>query len=125
MKSHKTKSRLKRKSKSKGRKKAEEKKRIVRILGSGQYAVSSGTLKRLNTMDNSIVSLLKKDSKDAQKRFRKNLEKMVSMVRNQGKRLNPKHIIASNVIIPDKDVTLDEAKKMFSGEGIVPEELVF
>jgi hypothetical protein len=50
---------------------------------------------------------------------------MVSMVRNQGKRLNPKHIIASNVIIPDKDVTLDEAKKMFSGEGIVPEELVF
>jgi hypothetical protein len=37
-----------------------------------------------------------------------------------GKPLNPKDIIQSDIILPSADLSIDDAKKLFKGEGVIP-----
>ena len=41
-----------------------QEKKIVRILGYGQFAVDNNTLDEINKIDNSIVKLLENEEKD-------------------------------------------------------------
>ena len=47
---------------------------------------------------------------------------MVSLITREGKPLDDKEIIQSDIIIPSSDLSVDEAKNMFKGEGIIPEK---
>lgn len=111
---------------SKGRRET-SKKFFVRIFGSGQYTISKNTLSKLNKLDNNIVKLLSKEEEDSksESQFREVVSKMVSIVKKEGKPIPPEDIVASHAIIPDQQITLDEARQIFSGEGAVPEHLVF
>ncbi|MDQ3972385.1 MAG: hypothetical protein M3219_03055, partial [Thermoproteota archaeon] len=53
--------------------------------------------------------------------FRSRLTELTNIVETKGKRLNPKEIIQSDIILPSTDLSVDEAKKLFRGEGVVPE----
>lgn len=89
---------------------------IVRIMGEGQYEVDSCLLDQLNKIDNRIVDHV---SKGKQKEFRDDLTELISSVKKNGKQLDPKEIIKSDVIIPPKDLTLEEAKGVFKGYGLI------
>lgn len=89
---------------------------IVRIMGEGQYEVDSCLLDQLNKIDNRIVDHV---SKGAQKEFRDDLAELISSVKKNGKQLDAKEIIKSDVIIPPKDLTLEEAKGVFKGYGLI------
>jgi hypothetical protein len=39
----------------------------------------------------------------------------------EGKRLDDKEIKQSNIIVPDPDISIEQAKKIFKDEGIIPE----
>ncbi|MEM2855773.1 MAG: hypothetical protein QW416_01545 [Candidatus Nitrosocaldaceae archaeon] len=95
---------------------------IVRILGKGQYTVSKDILKELNNIDNRIVRLLKKDGEE--EKLRELVREMIKLVKSNGKKVNNKRILPSSIAIPNEDITLAEAKKIFQGEGIISEELV-
>jgi len=43
------------------------------------------------------------------------------MVMKNGKPLDPKEIIKSDIILPSVDLSIDEAKRLFKGEGVIPE----
>ena len=94
--------------------------RIVRIMGHGQFTVDNNTLKRLNEIDDSIVQLVSKERSDDTE-FRNRLTELTNIVETKGKRLDPKEIIQSDIILPSTDLSVDEAKKLFRGEGVVPE----
>lgn len=94
--------------------------RIVRIMGQGQFTVDNITLKRLNEIDDSIVQLVSKERSDDTE-FRNRLTELTTIVETKGKRLDPKEIIQSDIILPSTDLSVDEAKKLFRGEGVVPE----
>ena len=94
--------------------------RIVRIMGQGQFTVDNSTLKRLNEIDDSIVELVSKDRSDDTE-FRNRLTELTSIVETKGKPLDPKEIIQSDIILPSTDLSVDEAKKLFMGEGVIPE----
>lgn len=91
---------------------------IVRIMGEGQFQVSSTILDELNELDNKIVDEVAKDNEE---RLRALLTEMISMVKREATPLDPAEIVESNVIIPPEDLSLDEAKKIFTGEGIIPD----
>ena len=91
---------------------------IVRIMGEGQFQVSSTILDELNELDNKIVDEVAKDNEE---RLRALLTEMISIVKREATPLDPEEIVESNVIIPPEDLSLDEAKKIFTGEGIIPE----
>jgi hypothetical protein len=94
--------------------------RIVRIMGQGQYTVDSKTLKKLNDIDNAIVELVSRERSDDFE-FKKRLTELNQVVTKQGKPLNPHEIIQSDIILPSADLSVDEAKKLFHGEGVIPE----
>jgi len=91
---------------------------IIRIMGEGQYEVNSCLLDQLNVIDNRIVDHV---SQGRQKEFREDLIKLISAVKENGKMVDPKEIIKSDVIVPPKDLTFDEAKNVFKGYGLIEE----
>ena len=98
--------------------------KIVRIMGQGQFTVDSATLKRLNEIDNSIVEMIA-DGKDLgdSENFRKKLAELGEIVSKSGKPLDPKEIVESDIILPGADVSIEEARQIFSGEGVIPDLL--
>jgi hypothetical protein len=89
---------------------------IVRIMGQGQYEVDESLVNQLNAIDNRIVGHV---SRDDQNGFRKDLAKLISLVKGKGDRLDPVKIIQSEIIIPPEDLTFEEAKRIFSGHGLI------
>jgi hypothetical protein len=97
------------------------KNKIVRIMGEGQFVVDDKTLNRLNKIDNSLVQLVSNDRSDNNTEFKKRLVELVDIVEQNGKRLDPKRIIPSDIILPSVDLSIEEAKKLFKGDGVIPE----
>ena len=90
---------------------------IVRIATEGQYEVGDGDVSRLNELDNEAVAAC--DAGD-EARFHDTYEKLLSFVRSRGRALNEDELEGSDVILPPPDVSLEEAKAEFSGEGLIP-----
>ncbi len=89
---------------------------IIRIMGTGQYKVDSCLLDELNVIDNKIVELV---SKGNEGEYKKELARLISKVRDSGEPLDPSSIVKSDIIIPPEDLTLEEAKRVFSGYGLI------
>ena len=89
-------------------------------MGHGQFTVDSKTLKKLNDIDDAIVELVSMERSDDTD-FKKKLTELNNMVVENGKPLDPHEIIRSDIILPSSDLSIDEAKKLFRGEGVIPE----
>jgi hypothetical protein len=107
-------------AKSKERSATTPGKKIVRIMGHGQFTVDGRTLKKLNDLDNSIVELVSAERSDDTV-FKKRLTELSNIVIENGRPLDPHEIIKSDIILPSADLSIDEAKKLFRGEGVIPE----
>jgi PspA-Associated protein len=98
---------------------------IVRVAGHGQFKVNQSTMAKINEIDNEIVDILKKDINNSmvdKNRFRNKIEEMISLITREGKPLDDKEIVQSDIIVPSADLSIEEAKNMFKGEGIIPEK---
>lgn len=91
---------------------------IVRILSEGQYSLDSSFLDGLNDLDNRLVEVVGEGSEAD---FRRLLSQMLSSVRANGRALPATELVASDLVLPSEDTTLDEARKLFVGEGLIPE----
>jgi hypothetical protein len=107
-------------AKTRIRKAASPSNKIVRIMGHGQFTVDSMTLKKLNDIDNAIVEMVSVERSDDSE-FKMKLAELSHMVVDNGKPLDPHEIIQSDIILPSADLSIDEAKKLFRGEGVIPE----
>jgi hypothetical protein len=100
---------------------------IVRVSGQGQFKVNREILNRINGIDNSIVNLLENTDTDVdvnsikvkQKELNEKVNEIINLIRTNGMPLDDKEIIQSQIMIPNPDISVDEAKKIFRGEGIV------
>lgn len=95
-------------------------KKIVRIMGQGQFSVDARTLKKLSDIDNEIVELVRTERSDDFE-FRKKLAELNNIVMKNGKPIDSSEIIKSDIILPSADLSIDEAKRLFKGEGVIPE----
>ena len=91
---------------------------IIRVVTEGQYEVSDSLLDDLNELDNEIVGLIESGDET---RFRDVLRNFISLIRENGKPLDTDVIVESDLIVPPEDLTLSEAAKIFSGEGLIPD----
>ena len=91
---------------------------IVRILTEGQYNLPSEYLDELNTIDNQIVDLVAKNSRSE---FGSMIASMLNLVREKGTPVPIDEMVESDIVLPEPDITMDEAAKLFTGEGIVPD----
>lgn len=88
---------------------------IIRISEEGQYDVPDSLYDELNVIDNKIVELV---SGDMEEEYKKELSKLIGKIKSSGKKLDDADIVASDIIVPPGDLTLSEAKEIFTGVGI-------
>jgi hypothetical protein len=93
--------------------------RVVRIMGRGQFTVDARTLKRLNGIDDSLVEMVATEKADDAE-FKKGMTELSSIVVKHGKPVERGEIVKSDIILPSVDMPVDEAKKLFRGEGVIP-----
>ena len=91
---------------------------IVRILTEGQYDLPSEYLDELNNIDNQIVDVVAEKSRIE---FESMITKMLDLVREKGTPVPIDEMVESDIVLPEPDITLDEAAELFTGEGVVPD----
>ena len=91
---------------------------IVRIAGEGQYQLPDGDVERLNELDNEAVSAVEAGDEG---RFQELWGQMLQIVQNDGNAVPDDELVESDLILPPRDITLEEAKAEFTGEGLIPD----
>ena len=91
---------------------------IVRIMGEGQWRVDDRTIDGLNELDEQAAQAIERGDGEQLGRL---LETMASAVRDGGERLPDDDLHPSDAIVPPPDLDLDEARELFSGEGLIPD----
>jgi hypothetical protein len=90
---------------------------IVRILTEGQYDLPGQYIDELNDIDNQLVEVVEQESRDD---FERLLKKMLDMVRENGTPVPLDELVESDLVLPEPDITLEEAEELFTGEGLLP-----
>ena len=91
---------------------------IVRISGEGQFRLPDEDADRLNELDNRAVSAVEEGDETG---FRELWSQMLELVSSDGNELGDDELLESDVILPPRDVTFEEARGEFSGEGLIPD----
>ena len=91
---------------------------IVRLMGEGQYRVDDSILESLNELDDEAGRAVEQGDEETLRRL---LATIASTVRDRGERLADDDLSASDAIVPPEDLSLDEAKQLFDGEGLIPD----
>jgi hypothetical protein len=95
---------------------------IIRLMGEGQYEIDKKHLDAVNKIDNNIVKIVKsQDEKAVATAFKIEYKTLIDYVRKNGKKIPHEIIKPSDLIIPPADLTIEEARKIFTGEGLIPD----
>jgi hypothetical protein len=89
---------------------------IVRLMGEGQYELDKMHLDEINTIDNALVKIVDRGDED---NFKVEFRRLTETLRKYGKKIPDDVLKPSDVIIPPEDLTLEEAKKIFKGDGLI------
>jgi hypothetical protein len=91
---------------------------IVRILSEGQFKLSDDVQTRLNELDNEAVAAVEAGD---EARFHELFEQMIAVVESEGEPVGDDELFESQIIIPPRDLSFEEAQGEFTGEGIIPD----
>ena len=90
---------------------------IVRIATEGQYELTESDGEVLNELDNRAVAACEGADEE---QFHTAFKELLEFVRRNGQPVSEDRIETSDVIIPPPDVSFEEARAEFSGEGLIP-----
>ncbi len=91
---------------------------IVRIAGEGQFRLPDEDAQRLNQLDNEAVSAVEAGNRE---RFKELWSQMLDIVASDGHELDDDELSESDVILPPRNVSFEEACAEFTGEGLIPD----
>jgi hypothetical protein len=89
---------------------------IIRILGEGQFRLDDDLLDRVNKIDNKIVNHVSQGNKIE---YARDLASLISTVKELAEPLDPVEILPSDIIIPPSDLSFEEARRVFCGDGLI------
>ena len=90
---------------------------IIRIMTEGQYNLPGAFIDDLNELDNKLVEVVEQEDRD---QFEVTLKEMLDLVREKGTEVPVDELVESDLVLPEPDITLEEAEDLFVGEGLVP-----
>jgi hypothetical protein len=90
---------------------------IVRISSEGQYELAEADAEALNELDNQAVAACQAED---EQHFHDVFDRLLEFVRTNGRPVGDDLLAPSDVILPPPDVSLEEARAEFSGEGLIP-----
>jgi hypothetical protein len=90
---------------------------IVRILGEGQFSVDAVATAELNRLDTELEGAVDHGDEAA---FTAALHGLLAEVRAHGSPLPSDSLEPSDLILPAEDTSMNEVRKMLTGEGLIP-----
>jgi hypothetical protein len=86
---------------------------IVRILGEGQFEVSSSEIGALEELDAKLASAIEQNDVAA---FSETLSELADKVRTTGTVLDATTIVSSDLTVPHEGASLDEVRHLLASE---------
>jgi chromosome condensin MukBEF complex kleisin-like MukF subunit len=93
---------------------------IVRLMGEGQWRVDDSLAERLQELDAATEHAVQAGDEAA---LQSALRELADTVRSNGVKLGDDHLGRSDAVVPPIDLTLDEAREILHGEGLIPDIL--
>jgi hypothetical protein len=94
---------------------------IVRIATEDQYEIAGDDYTQLNDLDDAVVAAVEAgDEEEYAKRF----AALIEWIRTNGTVVGDDDLRESDVIVPPADTDLAEARRDFSGEGLIPNSVL-
>ena len=87
-------------------------------MSDGQYRVDDALKARLNELDNEVARAVEADDEAA---LWQGLAALADAVREHGERLADDSLEPSDAIVPPEDLSLEEARELLTGEGLIPD----
>jgi hypothetical protein len=91
---------------------------IVRLMGEGQYRIDDELRAQLNELDDRAQAAIDAEDEPTLDGI---LDEMWQLVSDRGERLPDDDLSPSDLIIPPSDLTLEETRRLFSDEGLIPD----
>ena len=91
---------------------------IVRISGEGQFNLPDEDAERLNELDNRAVAAVEQGDETG---FKELWSQMLEIVASDGNAVPDEELVESQVILPPRDISFEEAKAEFNGDGLIPD----
>jgi hypothetical protein len=91
---------------------------IVRVFSDGQYRIPADVQVRLHELDLATVEAI--DSND-EAAFKSSYGALIELIHANGERLADDDLAASDLMLPPSDISLEEAREEFTGEGLLPD----
>jgi hypothetical protein len=92
---------------------------IVRLMGGGgQYRVDDSLHDRLNEIDAQATAALERGD---EQELHARLGELWKVVHEAGERLDDSDISLSDLNVPPSDLSLEEARELFAGDGLIPD----
>jgi hypothetical protein len=91
---------------------------IVRLMGDGQYRVDDALKGPLNELDHEVARAVEENDEAG---LWKGLAALADAVRENGERLADDSLEPSDAIVPPEDLSLEEARELLTGEGLIPD----
>jgi hypothetical protein len=89
---------------------------IVRILGEGQFRIDDSHAAELNSLDSDLEAAVERGDEAA---FVAALTSLLDHVHAQGSPLPPDILEPSELILPARDSSMDEVRKLLTDEGLI------
>jgi hypothetical protein len=90
---------------------------IVRILGEGQLRVDDSAVDELNELDSALEAAVERNDEAG---FGPALDALLTRVRAIGSPLEAEVIEPSELLLPQRDATMDDVRKLLSDDGLIP-----
>jgi hypothetical protein len=87
-------------------------------MGEGQYRVPDDAVERLNQLDDDAHAAVEGED---ELKLDGLLDQMWELVKSEGERLADDDLSSSDGVVPPSDLTLEETKRLFSHEGLIPD----
>ena len=91
---------------------------IVRVSGEGQFKLPDEDAERLNELDNRAVSAVEQGDETG---FKELWSQMLELVSRDGNAVPDDELAESDVIMPPRDISFEEARGEFTGDGLIPD----
>jgi hypothetical protein len=91
---------------------------IVRVSGEGQFRLPDEDAERLNELDNRAVASVEQGDETG---FKELWSQMLEIVASDGNAVDADELVESDVIMPPRDISFEEAKAEFNGDGLIPD----
>ncbi len=87
---------------------------IVRIQGEGQFELEDSARDELERLDAELFNAIQKGEEET---FESAVRAVADFIRRQGSEVPTETLVASDIILPASDTTMEEAKRLLTDEG--------